>query len=506
MDTENGGNGHDRHPHPDLFPEAAPPPHEAEAGNGSRHVLIIGAGPAGLTAGYDLSGAGYRCTVLEKDEMVGGISRTVNYKDYRFDIGGHRFFTKFERVEQMWREVMGEDFLRRARLSRIYYNRKFFDYPLNLMNCLKGLGAWNSLLILLSYLRASCFPSKTEETFEQWVSNRFGRRLYETFFKSYTEKVWGIPGTEIRAEWAAQRIKGLSLISAVRHALMPNGKRPKTLIGAFDYPRFGPGQMWQRVADTVTKNGSRVLLNADAESLFHDGRRLEAVAVERNGIRETFPATDFISSMPIGELVQKLRPTAPPDVLDAARALKHRDFLTVALIVGRARLFPDNWIYIHEAGLKVGRIQNFKNWSPDMVPDQSKSCLGMEYFCFEGDSLWTMRDADLIELAKAELQSLGLGRADEVEDGHVVRMPKAYPTYDSNYERSLAKARQYLARFGNLQVIGRNGAHRYNNQDHSVLMAMLAAENIRGAAHDLWLVNTEDEYCEEVKETKKGAR
>ncbi|MCE5335128.1 MAG: NAD(P)/FAD-dependent oxidoreductase [Desulfobacteraceae bacterium] len=467
-----------------------------------KHVLIIGAGPAGLTAGYDLSGSGYPCTIVEKDVMVGGISRTVSYRDYRFDIGGHRFFTKIERVEKMWRDVMGEDFLRRGRLSRIYYNKKFFDYPLSLMNCLKGLGAWNSLLILLSYLQAACFPSKTEETFEQWVCNRFGRRLYEIFFKSYTEKVWGIPGTEIRAEWAAQRIRGLSLAAAVKHALMGNGhkgKTPKTLIEAFDYPRFGPGQMWQRVADSVTEKGSRIILGAGVEVLFHNGTHVEAVSVTGNGGPEKHRATDFISSMPIGELILKLRPEAPGDVLEAARALKHRDFLTVALIVGRADLFPDNWIYIHEAGLKVGRIQNFKNWSPEMVPDQAKTCLGLEYFCFEGDSLWTMADRDLIELAKRELESLGFARASEVEDGHVVRMPKAYPCYDSNYESALATARKYLAGFENLQVIGRNGAHRYNNQDHSVLMAMLAAENIQGKAHDLWQVNTEAEYHEEMK-------
>ncbi|MBL7032150.1 MAG: FAD-dependent oxidoreductase, partial [Nitrospira sp.] len=365
-----------------------------DSGNKSenRKAVIIGGGPAGLTAGYQLSKRGHESIVLEKDMVVGGISRTVNYKNYLFDIGGHRFFTKIKAVEDMWKEVIGEDFLHRMRLSRIYYNKKFFYYPLRPMNALKGLGAWNSVMILLSYIKAHVFPSKNEETFEQWVTNRFGRRLYNTFFKAYTEKVWGMSCSEIRAEWAAQRIKDLSLLSAVRNALIQNNKSKKgktvikTLIDAFDYPKYGPGMMWQAVADTINNNGSQVRLGSDVEEILWDpdNRKVAAVEVRVNGNMETISGTDFISSMPMRELVQKFRPAVPEEVLHTANNLQYRDFLTVALIVNKSDLFSDNWIYIHDPDVKVGRIQNYKNWSPYMVPDPDKTCIGLEYFCYEG--------------------------------------------------------------------------------------------------------------------------
>ena len=467
-----------------------------------KQVVIIGGGPAGLTAAYELCKAGVESIVLEKDPVVGGLSRTVNYKGYHFDIGGHRFFTKVKVVEDMWREVLpAGKFLRRPRLSRIYYNKKFFHYPLQATNALLGLGVWNSMLIFMSYVAAQLFPEKTERTFDQWVSNRFGRRLYQIFFKTYTEKVWGIPCNEIMAEWAAQRIKGLSLITAVKNALIkqsPTSKEDviKTLIDEFEYPERGPGMMWETVTELVQQKGSHVELGALVEKIHWAGGRVRSVAV--GGRREPVEGTHFISSMPIQELIQKLDPPPPADVLEAARALRYRDFLTVSLVVNQPDLFPDNWIYIHDSEVKVGRIQNFKNWSPHMVPDQRKTCLGLEYFCFEGDGLWTTSDADLIELGKRELQTLGLARSADIEDGAIVRMPKAYPVYDGAYARALEIIRGFLDGIQNLQLVGRNGMHKYNNQDHSMLTAMLAVKNILGEHYDLWRVNVEQEYHEEV--------
>jgi len=475
-----------------------------ERSNSSK-VVIIGGGPAGLTAAYELSKKGVESVVFEKDQAVGGISKTVNYKDYHFDLGGHRFFTKVKKVDEMWRDVLRDDFIERKRLSRIYYNKKFFYYPLRPMNALLGLGVWNSFLIFTSYLYAHAFPSKEEETFDQWVSNRFGERLYRTFFKTYTEKVWGISCREIRAEWAAQRIKGLSLISALRNAIMSSqgrgGKQAviKTLIDRFDYPKYGPGMMWQTVADMVQKKGSKVLTGADVEGILWDKERVNAVEISVDGRTERVRGDAFISSMPMRELIQKLRPRVPEAVLRAADKLNYRDFLTVALIVNKRDVFPDNWIYIHDPGVKLGRIQNFKNWSPYMVPDSEKTCLGLEYFCFEGDELWSMSDQELIELGKREVEELGLVEARDVVDGKVVRMPKAYPVYDSNYQESLRIIRQFLDQIGNLQIVGRNGMHKYNNQDHSMLTAMLAVENLSGAKHNLWEVNEEQEYLEEKK-------
>jgi protoporphyrinogen oxidase len=470
--------------------------------------IVIGAGPAGLTAAYELSKAGITSVVLEKDNVVGGLSRTVNYKGYHFDIGGHRFFTKVQPVEAMWREVLTNgQFLRRSRLSRIYYNKKFFYYPLRASNALLGLGIWNSALIFLSYLRAQLFPEKPEDTFEQWISNRFGKRLYRIFFKTYTEKVWGIPCNQIMAEWAAQRIKGLSLLEAVKSALIQKQQSKssviKTLIDAFDYPELGPGMMWETVQRLVENQGTEVRLKAGVERIRWSKGAVQGLDIVVDGKPETIEGTHFISTMPIRELIQKLDPPAPEEVLRAANALNYRDFLTVALIVNKKELFPDNWIYIHDPDVKVGRIQNFKNWSPSMVPDPEKTCLGLEYFCFEGDGLWTTSDADLIELGRKELGILGLASPAEINDGSVVRMPKAYPVYDGTYAESLKVVREFLDSIPNLQVVGRNGMHKYNNQDHSMLTAMLAVKNILGASYDLWQVNADSEYHEEVTDRDK---
>ena len=464
-------------------------------------VVIIGGGPAGLTAAYELGKARVPCTVLEKDLVLGGIARTVCHNGYLFDIGGHRFFTKVAAAEKMWREVLGDDFIRCRRLSRIYYNKRFFHYPLQLGDTLIGLGLWNSALILGSYIWARLFPTRSEETFEDWICNRFGRRVYRTFFKTYTEKVWGIPCNQIGAEWAAQRIKGLSLFEAVKHALLKQaGRRPgrtvKSLIDSFHYPRQGPGMMWNTVGALVEKEGNTIRLGASVEQINRTNGHVSSVRINVNGRSELVEGTHFLSSMPIQELITKLNPPAPADVIEAARGLNYRDFLTVAVIVNEPDLFPDNWIYIHDPSVRVGRIQNFKNWSPHMVPDQTKTCLGLEYFCTVGDDLWQMSDPALIELAKQEVQALGLARSAGIDDGAVVRMPKAYPVYDTGYRERLETIRKFLDGITNLQAIGRNGMHKYNNQDHSMLTAMLAVRNILGAKYDLWQVNEEQHYHE----------
>jgi protoporphyrinogen oxidase len=464
-------------------------------------VVVIGAGPAGLTAAYLLSKAGVDVTVLEGDDIVGGISRTARYKDFRFDIGGHRFFTKIEPVQALWEEILGEDFLRVPRLSRIHYSGKFFDYPIKAMNALRGLGPVNAVAIILSYLRWHYRPYPVEDNFEQWVTNRFGRRLYEIFFKTYTEKVWGLPCTEIRAEWAAQRIHGLSLAKAILTATSLNRRSPviKTLTTEFRYPRLGPGQMWESCRDRIHAMGNRVLMNHDVRAIDLERDRVTAVHASTPDGEVRFAADHVISTMPVRALVHALTPAAPASVRAAGDGLRYRDFLVVALILNREQLFPDNWIYIHTPGVQVGRIQNFNNWSRAMVPVAGKTCLGLEYFCFEGDGLWNLSDDALIAQAARELEQLGLARAADVEDGTVLRMPKAYPIYDSPYAAHLDAIRAHIDPIANLHTVGRNGMHKYNNQDHSMLTAMMTVWNMWGASHDVWAVNTDFDYHEEQK-------
>ena len=466
-----------------------------------RKVIVIGAGPAGLTAAYDLVGAGLAPIVLEQLPRVGGLARTDEYRGFHFDLGGHRFFTKVPEVQAMWNAVLGDDFLCRPRLSRIYYDGTFFSYPLKPFNALAGLGVWQSIRAVLSYLKWQVFPHPVEETFEQWVTNRFGRRLFLAFFKSYTEKVWGIPCSDLRAEWAAQRIQDLSLRSAVLNMLRSSGGRIKTLIEEFHYPRRGPGMMWEAVQQAVVRGGGAVRVGAEVVRIRRRGRTVESVVIRDGGREEILDASAFISSMPVTELVARIEPPPPPDVVAGAARLTHRDFLTVCLIVDRATLFPDNWIYVHDPDVRVGRIQNYKNWSPDMVPDPARTSLGLEYFCTEGDDLWRMPDDELVALATREITKIGLAAAADVIDGCVVRVPKAYPIYGPDYAEHLQVVRRWVDELENLQTIGRNGLHRYNNQDHAMVTGSLAVRNLlHGERHDLWSVNTDAEYHEEVRE------
>ncbi len=464
-----------------------------------RKVIIIGAGPAGLTAAYELTKFDLCPVVLEKQDKVGGLARTENYKGFHFDMGGHRFFTKVREVKEMWQEILRDDFLRRQRLSRIYYNRKFFYYPLKPLNALAGLGIWQSLLILTSYLRWQVFPHQREDTFEEWVTNRFGKRLFETFFKTYTEKVWGISCSELRAEWAAQRIKDLSLRTALLSMFLKPQMTIRTLIDEFHYPRLGPGMMWNAVAEEVQRRGGVVRLNCDLVQVHRTGNRIERLVISSGGREEVIRGSDFISSMPITEFIKKLDPPPPPEVLHASQKLNYRDFLTVCLIINKRDLFPDNWIYVHDPDVKVGRIQNFKNWSPDMVPDLNKTSLGLEYFCVRGGEFWNTPDDELVEIGKREVERIGLAPYSDIEDGCVVRVSHAYPIYDSAYREQLDVIRRFVDGLENFKTIGRNGLHRYNNQDHAMLTGMLAVRNlILGEKNDLWSVNTEQEYHEEV--------
>ena len=475
--------------------------HKAE-----RQFVIIGAGPAGLTAAHELTKLGLRPIVFEKEDKVGGIARTENYKGFLFDMGGHRFFTKVEEVKKLWHEILGDDFLRRPRLSQIYYNHKFFYYPLKPFNVLVDFGFRESFCVILSYLKWHLFPYRPEDTFEQWVTNRFGKRLFLIFFKTYTEKVWGISCSELKAEWADQRIKDLSLKTALLNMFLKPKTTVKTLIQEFDYPRYGPGMMWNAFKEEVERRGGTVRLNYDTIRIHRKGNVIDSVGVSwnGNGQEEVIKGTDFISSIPVTEFIKRLDPPAPPEVLQAVEKLRYRDFLTVCLIVNKPDLFPDNWIYIHDPGVKVARIQNFKNWSPDMVPNPAKTSLGLEYFCTEGDEMWNTPDADLIELGKREVEQVGLARYEDVEDGCVFRVPKAYPIYDSNYRDCLVPIQRFLDSLENFQTIGRNGLHRYDNQDRAMLTGMLAVRNLMlGERHNLWSINADQEYCEETREVIK---
>jgi protoporphyrinogen oxidase len=474
--------------------------------------VIVGAGPAGLTAGFNAGRAGWDVTVLEKDpHYVGGISRTVRHEGYRFDIGGHRFFSKSEEITRWWRERLPDDFIQVRRMSRIFYRRRFFDYPLKPWNALSNLGFFTSAACVLSYAWARVFPRKPETSLEDWVSNRFGRKLFNIFFKTYTEKVWGIPTSELSADWAAQRIRGLSLSTAVINAVMgksgKEGEVVKTLIDTFSYPRYGPGQMWEKTAADIREAGGRIVMDAKVTRIRHEAGRVTAVeSLDSSGRPTVTEGEQFIVSMPLQETVLAFDPPLTESAKAAARRLRYRDFLTVALVIEGENPFPDNWIYIHEPEVKLGRIQNFRNWSEAMIGRPGTTCLGLEYFCFADDGLWSAADADLLELGKRELAQLGLVQPAQVREGIVVRVEKAYPVYDPGYQSNVDVIRTELSRFSNLSVVGRNGMHKYNNQDHSMMTAILAVRNMEGGQFNLWNVNSDAEYHEEAQQDDRSGR
>jgi protoporphyrinogen oxidase len=460
----------------------------------SRPYVVIGGGPAGLSAGYLLAKAGRKVIVLEAEDQVGGLAKTVVDPDgYRFDLGGHRFFTKNKEVNDLWLEIMGDEFLMRPRMSRIFWRGKYLDYPLKGTDVIKKLGPVELVRCGVSYLWAAVKPKGKEETFEDWVSNRFGKRLFQHFFKSYTEKVWGVSTKELRADWAAQRIKNLNFFSAAKAAFLGNKDDITSLIDKFQYPRYGPGQMWEMMTSRIEEMGGEVRLESPAQQIEVEDGRVVRIHTPQ-GIIEP---RGTVSSLPLRHMVGLTSPDAPAKVKDAAQGLRYRDFLTVALVLDGQDLFPDNWIYIHEESVRVGRIQNYRSWSPWMVPDPDSACVGLEYFAFKGDDLWMMDDDKLIALATRELEQLGLARPEQVRRGYVVRVPLAYPMYDETYAERVETIRGWLDPLKDFVQVGRNGLHRYNNSDHSMLSAMRAVDNIlHDEGHDIWAVNVESVYHE----------
>ena len=518
-----------------------------------RYAIIIGAGPAGLTAAYELlERTDIKPIILEMSGDIGGISKTVNYKGNRIDIGGHRFFSKSDRVMQWWFNIMpmenttppsvtvhyhnqsrqvnyekrtGEDadkvMLLRKRISRIYFLRKFFSYPIQLsVDTLRKLGLVRTVGILFSYLWAMSFPRRPERSLEDFLINRFGTSLYRLFFKDYTEKVWGVPCHEISAEWGAQRIKGVSIGKAIAHAIQSLNKKRKasgdiiqknvetSLIEQFLYPKFGPGQLWEEVARQVKQKGGEILMNQEVRKIHVNGERVMAVETVDTGTGKAsyWEGDYFFSTMPIQQLVAGMSQSVPPAVQEVAAGLQYRDFITVGVLLRKLSAeLKDTWIYIQERDVKVGRLQLFQNWSPFMVKDSDTAWIGMEYFCTKGDEFWALTDEEIKTKGIGELEKMGLATKEDVLDATVLRMEKTYPAYFGTYDR-FDLVRTYLDRYENLFLVGRNGMHKYNNSDHSMLTAMVAVDNIVAGITDkgnIWSINTEQEYHEERSSESK---
>ncbi len=455
-------------------------------------VVILGAGPAGLAAAHELSRQKVRCQTVEKSATGGGLCRTLNRDGFLFDIGGHRFLSRSEEVNALWKEVLGEDLLVKTRKSRIHFRGRFFDYPLRPFDALSKLGVGESLRCLASYSRSRLMSEGDQSSFEGWMIRRFGRRLYENFFKSYTEKVWGIPCSELSSDWAEQRIQQLTLRQAVWRSLFPGaGKKGiKTLTETFFYPRRGPGQFFDALRCQSESRGASFAFGRDVQEVRLNGAKVDSViSVNRDGQREVWAGDSFLSSLPLSLLIQKLRPLPPREIIEAAASLRFRSFIAVNLVFDVPFLFDDQWIYLHSTSIKAGRLQNYKNWSEGMVPDAGKTSLGMEYFVSEGDDLWKLDEAGMIGLALAELNMIGIVDPSHFVRGFTVRVPNAYPVYSPGYDTAVVKIRRYLERFSNLQVMGRAGLFRYNNSDHAILTGLMAARNLRGGEHDLWAVD-----------------
>ncbi len=464
-------------------------------------AIIIGAGPAGLAAGYELTKNGQSALILERENQVGGLCRTINYQGFRFDIGGHRFFTKNKEVLKLWQDMLGNDFLTRPRLSRMYYKKKFFAYPIKPLDVLKKMGPIESLKAFFSFVKGKIkyFPKrKNLIRYRDWVIYNFGEHLFKTFFESYNEKGWGLKAEEMSSEWYQQRVKGISFLSLIKTTLLPfTRKKIRSLINEFNYPRLGPGMMYDKFAEKIIENGGEVNLNSEVVKIKHDGGIVEEVVYRRDGQETIMAAENFISTLPLTHLLNILEPTPPQEVLTSLSQLRYRSFLTVCLIIDKPIIFPDNWIYIHEPSVKVARIQNFKNWSPELVPEKNKTSLGMEFFCWQNDELWNMTDKDLIMLAADELKKIRIGNHFQIVDGLVIRAANSYPIYALDYKQHLDKVINYLFDFKNFFSIGRAGMYRWNNMDHSILTGLYTARNLMGNNLDISAINAHAEYQEE---------
>lgn len=467
----------------------------------SCEVCIIGGGPAGLSAAYELGRHGIRDILLvDGNDMVGGLSRTMSFEGNRFDVGPHRFFTKSTEVNRIWHDLLDGDFRPVERLTRIYYKKKLFSYPIKAPEALIKLGPVESANAMISYLAARLGRKGRDETFEDWMIERFGRRFYETFFRTYTEKVWGIPCSRIGAEWASQRIKGLDLLEVIRNAALPRSKnRIKTLVEQFDYPRLGAGQMYEAMCTKVVEQGAEIVLNQNAEEFWiKDGSIQELHLRGREGEKTVVVAGHYFSSIPLTHLMKRLRPEEPEEILEAASALYYRDHITVNLLVGREDLFPDQWIYAHAPEVKMARVANYRNFSSEMA-EKGKSTLGVEYFVFKGDEIWNRSDEALRAMAVEELAEMGLARRPEIERAWVVRETECYPMYFIGYEKHYRAIKRRIDCIDNVHVIGRGGMYKYNNQDHSIMTGLLAARNwlgMEGTPYDLWEINMDAEYQE----------
>ena len=471
-----------------------------------KKAIIMGAGPAGLTAAYELIRNNIKPVIIEKDSVVGGIARTVKYKEYRFDIGGHRFFTKNEEVEKLWEDILGEDFLTRNRLSRWYYNKKFFNYPINPLEILKIFGLQESAKIIASYAKAKIFPKK-EKNIEDWYINQFGEYLAKPFFIDFNKKLWGVPCNKLNMDFGKQRVKGVSFYSIIKEhvkkILRINREDVKSLISKFRYPKYGPGMMWEEMKRKIEKKGGKFLMESEVVSINHENNKIVSVTVKNKNKKKNIPGKYFLSSIPLKELIMKMNPKPEAEIVKAAESLKFRAFVAVALVLNKEKIFPDTWIYTHDKGMACIRIQNFNNWSPFLVP-KGKTCLGFEYTCNFNDEFWNLDDEGIRKIAIEDLEKAGFAEKKEVVDSKIIRLKDVYPVYTLDYKEKVSIIKRYIDKFNknfkNIQPIGRGGMHKYNNMDHSMMTALLAARNILGKEYDIWKVNTDAEYHEEEKE------
>jgi protoporphyrinogen oxidase len=461
-------------------------------------IIIIGTGPAGIGCAYTLTKSKQRPLVITKDEIAGGLCRTINFSGYLFDIGGHRFISESEEINRLWRDIMNGDLLKVQRLSRIYYRRRYFNYPLSFLNTFRNLGFIETLLCIASYLWHKYFTSRDGVTFESWIIKHFGKRLFKIFFKSYTEKVWGILCQDISADWAKQRIRGLSLRVAIQKVFFGLNKNyPKTLCEEFFYPKTGPGELYRRLQVLSAVNGAQFLFGENVIRVKHNGFRIISVQTAGTNGEEEYAVDYLFSSIPLPIFVMSLDPVLPQRVIAEAKKLHFRSLIVVNIILDKKEVFPDQWLYVHSPEVKLGRIQNYKNWSPYTVIDRRKTTLGLEYFCNEGDSLWLANDVDLIQFAINELEKIGIASRKHLINAFVVRCAHAYPVYSLDYQKSVDIIRDYLSIFKNFQTMGRGGLFRYDNSDHALLTGIYAAKNFLGkSTFDLWAVNTEDGYLE----------